>query len=115
MHAIWFSRHEPTPVQLAEIESLGFTLVAIPAGQILGSRSLENDKDVEDLITDIHLLAWENSADAYFGVWPAPIQARISAEPHGYPCYAAWNVTRTPDGGGKPTFRHHRWCLVGTL
>jgi len=117
MNAIWFSRHRPTASQLAEINDMGFSLVALDEGLRLGAVNLADDAMLENTLAQLAALAADNKADAVFGVFPAPIQERLvsgTAIGVGTPCCASWNVQRAVEGG-KPTFEHKRFCAVGLL
>lgn len=117
MNAIWFSRHRPAASQLAEIDEMGFDLVALDEGLRLGAVNLADDTVLETTIAELGALTRDNKADAVFGVFPAPIQERLVNEAItgiGTPCYASWNVQRSIEGG-KPTFEHKRFCGVGLL
>ena len=117
MNAIWFSRHRPTAAQLTEISERGFDLVALEEGLRLGAVNLADDETLDTTFAQLGALARDNRADAVFGVFPAPIQARLvngAVIGVGTPCYASWNVQR-PAEGGKPTFEHKRFCSVGLL
>lgn len=122
-NAIWFSRHQPTPAQLAECEQRGWNLVAIDEGVDLGARNIMDDGDVFGVGNVLLGLAKEHNAAAIIGVWTAPMQELLArtaqdavqrGEWQGVECYAAWNVTR-PAEGGKPVFEHRRFCAVGRL
>jgi len=117
MHAVWFSRHRPTASQLAEINDMGFSLVALDEGLRLGAVNLADDATLENTLAQLETLVRDNKADAVFGVFPAPIQERLvsgTAIGVGTPCCASWNVQRSVEGG-KPTFEHKRFCAVGLL
>lgn len=70
-------------------------------------------------------LVGRERAERIYGVFSAPIQEKLldthfAAVHRGdftgteVPCFSAWNVSRTVDGG-KPTFHHQRFCLVGHI
>ena len=123
-NALWFSRHAPIAAQLAEIAAMGFEIVAQEDGITLGFMNLSNDGDVHSVLSALLDLADEHKAAACFGVFAAPVQEclnhtaddSVQAGEWGkaLPCYAAWNVQRSQDGG-KPTFEHRRFCCVGAL
>jgi len=124
--ALWFSRHEPTAEQLADVVARGYTLVALTEGMTLGAVNIVGPKDAEMVYSSLLELASAHGARAVFGVFPTPIQAQLclrsielalcgpEALRGGVSCYASWNAKRTPDGG-RPTFAHQSWELVGYL
>ncbi len=125
--ALWFSRHSPTPEQIGEITSRGFALTkeSVEAGLALGSRSIETDEDLCSVLSSLRALAWADDAQAIFGVFPTPVLGSLhntsysavlagDYSPRDIPCFAAWNVSRTPEGG-RPTFTHKQWVLVGLI
>lgn len=122
-NVIWFSRHRPTPVQLAEIAGNGWQIADLEAGLRLGAINLLDDGDVLAVGSALLAMAAECDAVAIIGVWTAPMQEALAwtaqdsvqlGEWRGVSCYAAWNVTR-PVEGGKPVFEHRRFCCVGRL
>ena len=122
--ALWFSRHAPSAAQLAEIAAMGYELAAQEDGIRLGARTLADDGDLNAVLSALLGLASTHGAEACFGVFAAPVQEclhrtandAVQAGEWGkpLPCYAAWNVQRSTDGG-KPTFEHRRFCCVGAL
>jgi|BioPla2DNA2_1021312.scaffolds.fasta_scaffold34125_4 hypothetical protein len=122
-NAIWFSRHQPTVAQLAEISAMGWQLCKLEDGLRLGAMNLQDDGDVHDVGYALLALAAKAEADAIIGVWTAPMQEVLArtaqdcvqlGEWRGVPCYAAWNTSRAQEGG-KPVFEHRRFCCVGRL
>jgi hypothetical protein len=117
---LWVSRHWPTPEQKMEMENGGFDYVIELSG--LGNMVLESDTDVDNFMRLLVQEVKVGGAVEVFGVFAAPVQARLSdtteargrGEVTGVPCYAAWNIQRTPEGG-KPTFTHRRFVRVGFL
>ncbi len=122
MTAIWFSRHPATATQVAEIQGMGFELDSDPKWMELASRQLQTEADVSAVVAELEAFsagAGPRDARAIFGVFAAPIQAACNkAEPDDgtvlTPCYSAWNVTRTVEGG-KPTFEHRKFCRTGQI
>ena len=128
--ALWLSRHSPSASQLADAARLGYSITAIDAGLRLGSLDLHDDGDVKVLVAGLLGLADQLDARAIFGVIAAPLAAQLArtaadAIQRGYlapaapgsgdlPVFAAWNTQRTQEGG-KPTFTHRQWLLVGHL
>ena len=122
-NVIWFSRHQPSAEQLAEIASMGWQIAAIEDGIRLGAMNIQDDGDVLAVGSALLALVAEADAVAIIGVWTAPMQEALArtaqdsvrlGEWRGLPCYAAWNISR-PVEGGKPVFEHRRFCCVGRL
>ena len=123
-NALWFSRHTPTEPQLEEIKSMGLCLSLLTAGMELGALSLESEKDVKEIRKEIWDLVEQTGAKAIFGVFPVPLMPVLldtleynstSIDVRcglGIPCFSAWNVMRTVEGG-RPTFEHRRFVRVG--
>ena len=129
--AIWFSRHQPTGDQIADASAMGFEIAAIEPGKVLGAVDSRDNGDVKAVVSGVIAQVAGHKAAAIFGVPSAPILAlvaRTSAdavqrgalapmdgqENGDVPFFAAWNVSRSVEGG-KPTFAHQAWCLVGHL
>lgn len=122
-NAIWFSRHEPTSEQQAQILLMGFQLNGVTRGMALGALNLSDPAKVEAVMDAVIELGLDYGAVAVFGVFAAPVAEVLflAATPHcswckprGMACYSAWNVQRSAEGG-KPSFEHLRWCAVGRL
>lgn len=122
--AVWFSRHDPTEDQLAEIHEKGFILSHVESGKALGSVNLDDDVKVTNVIESLMTLLAAPSG-AIFGVFPAPVMCQMTYYTETciqrgdwmsgtVECYASWNVSR-PAEGGKPSFTHQQWCHVGNL
>lgn len=117
MKALWFSRHAPTPEQVAEIGELGFEIVGMADGMKLGQVDVLSWGEADAVYEGIGKLLRDNAATAVFGVYPAPIQSYISGNTDGnsaLPCFAAWNGKRSVDGG-IATFRHIAFVRVGGI
>jgi len=129
--AIWFSRHQPTGDQIADASAMGFEIVAIDPGKVLGSVDIRDNGDVKAVVSGVLAQVSEHQAAAVFGVPSAPILAQLARtaadavqrgalapvdgqENGDVPFFAAWNVSRSVEGG-KPTFAHQAWVLVGHL
>lgn len=129
--AVWFSRHQPTADQIADAERLGYTITAIETGKTLGAVDIRDNGDVKAVVSGVLAQVAEHKAAAIFGVPAAPILAQFArtaadavqrgafVAPDGQengdvPFFAAWNVQRASEGG-KPTFEHRQWVLVGHL
>lgn len=123
-NAIWFSRHNPSAEQLAEIAGEGRALIALEEGIALGSRSIDSEEDRDEVIMRIRELARKHSAHAIYGVFPAPVLAVMcynyvgvsydDTAGRGLHCFSAWNVTRAKEGE-KPSFAHKKFLFIGML
>ena len=125
-NAIWFSRHLPTAEQVADAEEMGYRIIGtetgadekaklvLAAGQLFGGRNMETEADAHVVVAGIWDLATTNGAEAIFGVPSVPILWKMAGLMSGMDVFAAWNVTRSAEGG-KPTFQHRCWCCVGYL
>jgi hypothetical protein len=109
-NAIWFSRHQTTAEQIADAESIGFSISGVARGMELGAISLTSVQDVEYVNNELHNLCHDCRAIAIFGVIPVPLRAYWLAHRKSCPArvWEAWNVQRTVEGG-KPTFAHKGW------
>ena len=116
-NVIWFSRHQPTPGQLAEIAGMGWQLAALEDGLRLGAMNLQDDGDVTAVGSALLALVAKCDAVAIIGVWTAPMQealartAQDSVQLRG----AAYRVTPReyqPPSRGKPVFEHRRFCCA---
>lgn len=124
MKVIWFSRHAPTEVQVAELDQRGYEIAAMEKGMSLGSMSMDEDADVYAVGQALLGLCAETGATLIAGVFAGPMQEvlyRTAADAvqagewgDAIPCLAAWNVRRSQDGG-PPTFEHRRFVQVGAL
>ena len=114
-NAIWFSRHQPTAEQIADASAMGFHLSVEGWATEMASKSVETDREVRAIVDTLSATGMP-----IFGVFAAPVQSEIfgrfdsAAGRDARPCYAAWNVSRTPEGG-RPTFTHKSWVQVGWL
>lgn len=122
-NAIWFSRHNPSAEQLAEIAGEGNALVAIEEGIALGSRNINSEDDLDDVVRHIRALARKHSAWTIYGVFPVPVLGVMCSyvgvsyddtPGRGLHCFSAWNVTRSNDGE-KPSFSHKKFLFIGML
>jgi hypothetical protein len=115
--ALWFSRHEPTPDQLKEISELGYELVEVEEGKALGAVAINSVVELRNLHDNLLRLAIRTGATAVFGVYPVPLQSMLFGrwgDGFSVIAYAAWNISR-PVEGGKPTFEHFMFKIVGEL
>lgn len=115
----WFSRHRPTAEQLAEISALGYRVSAADIVAGINAGTLDAEDELNLPLAKRHL----RCRRVIFGVYPARILAECWAaaqyavaqggfEGDETALYAARNRNRTVEGG-KPTFEHVRWEMVG--
>ena len=136
--AIWFSRHTPTQAQLDDAAQMGFEIIVTDEASEMAALSIETEEQVDRVVNfpeaqaDRVVNFLRDSHCAVFGVFPPPVQERITlltqseiidaldCEVSGEkradwsPCFSAWNVTRSVEGG-PATFTHHKWVLVGKV
>lgn len=110
--AIWFSRHEPTEQQVRELKDREVSeLIRCD----LGARNIDTEEQLNSVMRELKKLMSEHGATEVFGVFPTPLLYYIRVpEPDGFHAsfFAAWNVQRSSEGG-KPTFSHKAFLLVG--
>ena len=111
---LWFSRHAPTAAQLAEIASNGEEIAAISDGQALGNRVINDDADRCSVVTALRELATLHAARSIYGVFATPVLESAIADETGICLLSAWNIQRCVEGG-KLTFEHKKFCVVGWL
>ena len=126
MNAIWFSRHTPTAAQLEDAARLGYNLTVTETGTRLGTMDIADNGDIRAIVSALLGHVAEKNAGAIFGVFAAPILGQLARtaddirqsgecrESKDIPCFAAWNVMRSAEGG-KPTFEHRQWVGIGRL
>jgi hypothetical protein len=123
--AIWFSRHQPTAGQIEDAARMGYDLQVTPEGTTLGAMDLRDNGDVLACVSGLLGHCAAQGAEAIFGVFAAPILAQIARTSEDVrqrgeitegdiPCFAAWNVMRSVEGG-KPTFEHKQWLGIGRI
>jgi hypothetical protein len=123
--AIWFSRHQPTAGQIEDAARMGYALEVTPEGTTLGAMDLRDNGDVLACVSGLLGHCAAQGATAIFGVFAAPILAQIARTSEDVrqrgeitegdiPCFAAWNVMRSQEGG-KPTFEHKQWLGIGRI
>ena len=114
---IWFSRHEPTEAQLRDMQEWNGGAIEIVSLSKLASIDILDEEDLEDVTTRLEMATGYHQAIAIYGVFPTPVQAylaRSSSSVSKTPCYAAWNVKRSKEGG-PATFEHKAFCIVGWI
>lgn len=123
--AIWFSRHQPSREQIEDATRMGYALTVTSEGASLGSLDLQDNGDVLACVSGLLGHCSETGAVAIFGVFAAPILAQLARTSEDirqrgecvdgdFPCFAAWNVMRSQEGG-KPTFEHRQWLGIGRI
>lgn len=128
--AIWFSRHQPSREQIEDAALMGYDIQVTAEGTALGSMDLRDNGDLLVCVSGLLGHCAETGAVAIFGVFAAPVLAQLArtsedirvrgecVEPNAgngdFPCFAAWNVMRSQEGG-KPTFEHRQWLGIGRL
>ncbi len=115
--ALWFSRHDPTPEQLKEIQEMGLQLVQSDALKALASKEINDEAILAAIFFDLMLISIRLDAKTFFGVFPAPMQSMLNSHPIAWGeyknmFYSAWNVKRTKEGS-PATFQHYKFVLVG--
>ena len=102
---------------------MGFQITVTPEATEMASVSLETEEQVNRVISFL-----QSNNCAVFGVFAAPVQAHLTMMVQlaalkavdcddwegWYPCFSAWNITRSVEGG-KPTFTHYKWVWVGRV
>lgn len=87
---------------------MGFELKSVEIGISFGLKSLETPQNVWECDEGLNALRVATGAVACFGTFPAPLRAFWVHNGTFVPCYEAWNIQRSIDGG-KPTFTHKEW------
>jgi hypothetical protein len=114
---VWFSRHAPSKEQLADLAATGHQIVGLAEGMALGAMSVNDQKDLDELSRQLVGLISKYGAQALYGVFATPMQAKlvenaVGRSGYGVSCFAAWNTSRSEEGG-KPTFAHKAFLWVG--
>lgn len=104
--AVWFSRHQPTPEQIKEMEGEFRVEYALD----LGARDLNSTDEVSAILQELR----DRNPAAIFGVFPAPLLAGFARNPGVIRCYAAWNINRSKEGE-KPSFEHKGFLKVASF
>lgn len=110
--ALWFSRHEPTQKQMAELE-----IIVDPEATELASIPMDDWPEVGKVVRALIDLCRRWKVSAIAGVFPTPMlywalpQYGTKGE---LTLFAAWNVNRAP-AGEPPKFEHREFLVVGYL
>ncbi len=120
-NCIWFSRHDPSTLQIEELRNKRLQIAALEAGKSLGTITIGTEFD--NLINKLLHFCRQNDAVAIVGSFPAPIQEMMTMSlltwhedlESCYTCYSAWNVRRQKEEGEPAVFEHYRFFLVGYL
>ncbi len=107
---LWFSRHNPSPEQLATAE-----LIISDEVTKLASLNINTCAELDYVMAELRQLLWSSGVEYLYGVFPVPVQSRFDHFGQGFiKCFGAWNVNRAAEGQ-KPCFEHKDWCLVGYI
>jgi hypothetical protein len=121
---LWFSRHEITAAQVADLESLRYEVVTDAKATALASQNLTLT-NYQHVSAQLMAIAKEMECHTIAGVFPTLIlkeawdQTRFFVHRsgtlgEGITLLAAHNETRSAEGG-KPTFVHGGFFSVGLL
>ncbi|OAM91765.1 hypothetical protein OH491_24920 [Termitidicoccus mucosus] len=121
--ALWFSRHEPTPGQLASARDRGFEIINIPEGKLRGAAPLNSVPEGMSMLCDLLDTAQNLGASACFGVFPTAFLAAhfkkntnkavavpLSGLPDtSRPLRLFASITTPVQEGGSPSLTHVSW------
>jgi hypothetical protein len=112
--ALWFSRHQPTSAQLAEIKNIWeYELLFNMADA--AKIELNTEEAVMEWVRELETHIAQLGVEAVFGVFPTPILSYCfetrNRRGKWVSLIAAWNVQRSIEGG-KPTFEHKEFQIV---
>lgn len=112
---IWFSRHEITAEQAAEIAAAGYEIVEDAFIAKLAKVNMTSDEEVMETIRYMMLLR-NSGVQRFYGVFAPALRSALLAWTgmfggNAIELWEAWNVQRTPDGG-KPSFEHKKFVLT---
>jgi hypothetical protein len=113
-NVIWLSKYAPTVEQAADLEANGFRIVALAESMALGGMAINDQNDLEKMVSDLADLVCNHEAVGIYGVFSAPFQSMLSKqaadtnEPDdtGIPCYESWCATPST---------HRKFVWVGTF
>lgn len=113
--AIWFSRHEMTAEQAAEIAAAGYEVVKDSKFTEFAGHNMTSDEEVMETIKYMMLLR-NSGVQRFYGVFPPVLRAKLLAWTGTFggntlELWEAWNVQRSPNGG-KPSFEHKKFVLT---
>ena len=113
---IWFSRHDITDDQAAEIAAAGYEVITDDAFvSKMAKQNMTSDEEFMEIVMYMMLLR-NGGIRRFYGVFPPALRAlllKLKEKLGGAPIelWEAWNVQRTPEGG-KPTFEHKKFVLT---
>ena len=110
---VWFSRHDMTESQSAEIAAAGYEIYKDDFVSRMATANMTSDEEVMDVVMYIQLLRDRIGVERFYGVFPPALRSALLTwrEKFGgapVELWEAWNVNRSPDGG-KPTFEHKKF------
>ena len=113
---IWFSRHDMTEAQAAEIAAAGYEVYKDAFVAKMATANMTSDEEVMEVITYIYLLRDRAGIRRFYGVFPPVLRSALLTWREkfgGLPIelWEAWNIQRSPDGG-KPSFEHKKFVLT---
>lgn len=113
--AIWFSRHDITDDQAAEIAAAGYEVITDGNLKGFAVKNMTSDEEVMEIVMYMMLLR-NGGIRRFYGVFPPALRAlllKLKEKLGGGPIelWESWNIQRSPDGG-KPTFEHKKFVLT---
>ena len=113
---VWFSRHDMTESQAAEIAAAGYEVVKDCKLTELAGMNMTSDEEVREAIMYMMLLRDRYAVNRFYGVFPPALRSALIAwtgmfSGNTIELWESWNIQRTPDGG-KPTFEHKKFVLT---
>ena len=124
-NTVWFSRHEPSAAQIAELAESRTTLVAVAEGMALGAMSINTEEDYLLIVSQLKMLVSKHKADSVTGVFTTDFLedsinylhncvARGDFFPGSFSLVGTKNAMR-PVEGGRPAYEHRGFGTVGIL
>ena len=112
---VWFSRHEITAEQSAEIAAAGYEVMEDCKLRDYAAMNITSDEEITEVIKYMQFLK-NSGVQRFYGVFPAVIRSALLAWTGMFggntlELWESWNVQRSPDGG-KPTFEHKKFVLT---
>lgn len=113
---VWFSRHEITAEQAAEIAAAGYEVLKDCKLTELAGMNMTSDEEVMETIKYMMLLRDRSGVQRFYGVFPPALRSALLAWAGMFggntiELWEAWNIQRSPDGG-KPSFEHKKFVLT---
>lgn len=112
---VWFSRHEITAEQTAEIAAAGYEVIEDAKMSTIARKNLASDEEVMETVMYMQQLL-RSGVQRFYGVFPPALRSALLAWTGMFggntlELWEAWNIQRSPDGG-KPTFEHKKFVLT---